>query len=150
MADGIEIRELRADDREAWAALWEGYLDFYETRLPETVYEHTFTALLSDDPTSPSGYLALKEGQPAGLVHYLFHAHCWRPEGICYLQDLFTAPEARIAGVGRALIKAVYASADARGVPGVYWTTQEFNHPARILYDDIGALTPFIKYQRPA
>ena len=34
-----------------------------------------------------------------------FHAHCWRPEGVTYLQDLFTLPEARGTGVGRALIE---------------------------------------------
>ncbi|TVS03693.1 MAG: GNAT family N-acetyltransferase [Rhodobacteraceae bacterium] len=146
----VTIRPLLESDRTRWAELWEGYLDFYETALPPQVYDATFAALLSDDPHSPFGLLAEDKGRIIGLVHYLFHAHCWRPEGICYLQDLFVAPEARACGAGRALIEAVYEAADARGVPGVYWMTQDFNTTARQLYDRIGEYTPFIKYVRPA
>jgi len=47
------------------------------------------------------------------------------------------------------LIEAVYKAADDAGAPSVYWMTQEFNTNARKLYDRIGQLTPFIKYQRP-
>ncbi len=146
----LRIRPLRPEDRAAWGALWKGYLAFYETELPETVYDTTFARLLDGSGDGPRGLLAERGGRAVGLVHYLFHAHCWRPEGICYLQDLFAAPEARGTGVGRALIEAVYAAADARGVPGVYWLTQEFNTTARQLYDRIGAATPFIKYVRGA
>ena len=92
--------------------------------------------------------MAESDGELIGLVHYLFHRHCWRVENVCYLQDLFAAPEARGKGVGRALIEAVYAKADEAGSPNVYWLTQDFNHTARQLYDRIGTLTPFIKYQR--
>ena len=145
----LEIRNLRQEDKVEWAKLWTGYLEFYQSTLPQSVYDATFNALLSDDPHSPSGLMACLDGKPVGLVHYLFHAHCWRPEGICYLQDLFTAEQARGHGAGRALIKAVYKAADARNVSGVYWTTQDFNATARRLYDQIGVLTPFIKYARP-
>jgi len=50
--------------------------------------------------------------------------------------------------VGRALIEAVYEAADERGAPSVYWLTQDFNETARVLYDRVANLTPFIKYQR--
>ena len=56
--------------------------------------------------------------------------------------------EARGTGVGRALIEAVYAAADAEGAPNVYWTTQHFNEVGRRLYDRVGRRTPFIKYER--
>ena len=41
-----------------------------------------------------------------GLVHYVFHPNLWRDEGVCYLQDLFTDPQARGRGVARGLIEA--------------------------------------------
>ena len=69
-------------------------------------------------------------------------------ENVCYLQDLYADPELRGRGIGRALIEAVYAAADAQGCPSVYWLTQEFNTTARQLYDRIGVETPFIKYNR--
>ena len=83
-----------------------------------------------------------------GLVHYIFHSHGWRLEQVTYLQDLYVAPEARGTGAGRALIEAVYAAADAAGAPNVYWLTQGSNTTARLLYDRVGRLTPFVKYVR--
>lgn len=145
----LEIKALTKQDKPQWAQLWYAYLDFYDTSLPLQVYDATFAALLSDDPHSPNCLLAWQDGRAVGLAHYLFHAHCWRPEGICYLQDLFTNPETRQQGVGRALITSVYAAADARNVDAVYWTTQDFNASARQLYDKVGEVTPFIKYVRP-
>jgi hypothetical protein len=46
------------------------------------------------------------------------------------------------------LIESVYEEANNFGAPSVYWLTQEFNRPARKLYDKIADLTPFIKYAR--
>ena len=66
----------------------------------------------------------------------------------CYLQDLYVSDTLRGQGIGRLLIEAVYDEADKRGVPTVYWLTQDFNKPARLLYDKIATLTPFIKYNR--
>lgn len=142
------IRPLAAPDETEWRELWTGYLTFYETSVPEEVYQTTFSRLLGDDPHDFHGLVAEKNGRLIGLTHYLFHRHCWRIENIIYLQDLFVSEAARGTGAGRALIEAVYAAGDAAGCPNVYWTTQDFNHTARQLYDRIGELTPFIKYQR--
>jgi GNAT superfamily N-acetyltransferase len=81
-------------------------------------------------------------------VHYIYHPHNWKREDVCYLQDLYAVPEYRGQGVGRALIEAVYKTADANGTPAVYWLTQDFNQTARQLYDRVATLTPFIKYTR--
>lgn len=144
----MQIRPLEKTDRVQWDALWNGYLTFYETALPRETYDTTFAALLLEDDMC--ALVAEQDGRLLGLAHVVFHAHSWQPEGVTYLQDLFTLPEARGTGVGRALIEAVYALADSRGHPAVYWTTQDFNTQARQLYDRVGQLTPFIKYTRPA
>lgn len=144
----LTIRPIEPADKPAWVPMWRAYLEFYETTLPEAVYDETFARLCSADHPDQNGMLTLVEGRPVGLVHYIFHPHNWKPEGVCYLQDLFADPNVRGTGVGRALIEAVYAEADARGVPSVYWLTQDFNHTARQLYDRIANLTPFIVYRR--
>ena len=144
----VTIRALEARDRAEWARLWEGYLAFYETALPEAVYDSTFARLLGDDVRDYNCLVAERDGQLVGLTHYLFHRHGWKIEEVCYLQDLYADPEVRGLGIGRKLIEAVYAAADAAGAPTAYWLTQEFNTTARLLYDRIGVLTPFIKYQR--
>ncbi len=142
------VRPLTRSDEAEWRRLWTAYLAFYETTLPEHVYATYFERLLGDDPQDYSGLIAEVDGRPVGLTHYVFHRHGWKVENVCYLQDLYADPEVRGRGVGRALIEAVYAAADAKGCPSVYWTTQEFNAEARKLYDRIGVVTPFIKYQR--
>ncbi len=142
------IRALRPTDEADWRRLWAGYLAFYETTLPEAVHATTFARLL--DPARPqqNALVAEQDGRLVGLVHYIFHAHNWRLEDVCYLQDLYVDPETRGTGAGRALIEAVYAAADANGTPAVYWLTQEFNTTARQLYDRIARVSPFIRYAR--
>lgn len=144
----VTLRPIRAADEADWRRLWSAYLAFYKTELPEAVYASTFARLLGDDPMDPKGFLAVVDGQAMGLVHYLTHRHCWKVENVCYLQDLYVDPAARGTGLARRLIEAVYAAADANGTPAVYWLTQEFNVEGRRLYDRIGKLTPFIRYNR--
>lgn len=144
----LNVRFLRADDYAQWCDLWRAYLTFYETSVPDAVYESTFARLLGDDPQDFNGLVAEVDTTLVGLTHYLFHRHCWKIENVCYLQDLFADPDHRGSGVGRALIEAVYEKADEAGAPSVYWLTQDFNQTARRLYDRIGQLSPFIKYQR--
>lgn len=145
----VKIRPLQAGDEAEWRALWTDYLAFYETSVPEDVYQTTWSRLRGNDPQDFSCFVAEEDGKLVGLTHYLFHRHAWKVENICYLQDLYATPETRGTGVGRALIEAVYDAADEAGAGGVYWLTQDFNHTARKLYDRIGKLTPFIRYQRP-
>ncbi len=143
------IRPLAAADRDDWAEMWHDYLAFYETAVADAVYDTTFARLLGDDDHDFRGLIATLDDRPVGIVHYLFHRHCWKIENVCYLQDLYARPDVRGTGIGRALIEAVYARADAEDAPAVYWLTQDFNHTARKLYDRVGKLTPFIRYQRP-
>jgi len=143
------IRPLSASDEADWRRLWTEYLAFYGTTVPDAVYDTTFARLLGGDPHDFSGSLALRGGKAVGLVHYLFHRHCWRAENVCYLQDLYVDPAARGSGLGRRLITAVYDAADKAGAPAVYWLTQAENTTARQLYDRIGQPTTFMKYQRP-
>lgn len=146
--DALIVRPLAESDRSAWDDLWSAYLAFYETTLPPEIYDTYFERLLGDDPQDYNGLVAELDGKLVGLTHYLFHRHGWKIENVCYLQDLYADPTVRGRGVGRALIEAVYTAADAAGAPSVYWTTQHFNTEARKLYDRIGTLTPFIKYDR--
>ncbi|PQV57708.1 ribosomal protein S18 acetylase RimI-like enzyme [Defluviimonas denitrificans] len=145
----VVIRPIEAGDEAEWRRLWRAYLAFYKTERPEQVYATTFARLLSGKENEFKGFIALVDGRPVGLTHYLFHRTCWAEADTCYLQDLYADPEMRGKGIGRALIEAVYAAADDHGAATVYWMTQDFNTTARQLYDRIATLTPFIKYQRP-
>lgn len=142
------VRPLTADDRAGWEALWTGYLEFYRVGIPPEVTEETWRRLL-DPGGGMHGLCAAGEaGELVGIVHYLFHPVTWAIAHRCYLEDLFVASAARRTGIGRRLIEAVYAEADARGADQVYWLTEEGNATARRLYDRVGRLTAFVKYRR--
>lgn len=148
MSKAFEIRELKETDHAAWRTLWDGYLRFYETDVSDEVSTLTWRRIL--DPEAPIEAFCADAGggRLLGIVHYLFHPVTWAAGPRCYLEDLFTSPEARGKGVGRALIEAVYAAADARGADQVYWLTAESNATARALYDRVATRTAFIKYRR--
>jgi GNAT superfamily N-acetyltransferase len=144
----LVIRDVQDGDRAVWGDLWGAYLAFYKTAAAAEVYDSTFARIRGGGAGEFRGIIAWQGESAVGLAHYLFHRHCWHIADVCYLQDLFVAPAARKSGVGRALIEAVYARADAAKAPSVYWLTQKGNATARRLYDRIAAKTDFIKYRR--
>ena len=147
MAD-IIVTAITLPDRERWAALWRGYLDFYKTQLPPEIYEHTWQRLIASE--SPIRGLGARLGSATaplvGITHYLFHAHAWTTREVCYLQDLFVDRAARRHGCGGKLIEAVAAVARERGCLRLYWTTKADNAAARSLYDRIARINGFIRY----
>jgi GNAT superfamily N-acetyltransferase len=147
MSAQVEIRSVGRDERDAWEPLWDGYLTFYETSVPRETKDITWARF--HDAAEPMFLLgAYVDGRLTGIVHYLFHRSCWTPGDYCYLQDLFVVDGARGLGLGRALIEAVYARAQAAGANRVHWLTHETNAQARILYDQVADRPGFIQYRK--
>jgi len=141
----ISVRPVAHRDREQWQPLWDGYNLFYERPdfSPE-ITDITWARFLDHDEPMFAA-VAARDDRLVGLVHYLFHRSTTMVEHVCYLQDLFTAPEARGQGIGKALIQYVYDQARVAGSTRVYWQTHE-NNPARRLYDQMAELTAFRRY----
>lgn len=146
----VEIVAIAEIGFETWKPLWNAYLDFYKTSVPEDRYDLTWRRLIGEarrpGERTPAGFAANHEGRTLGIAHYLYHDHCWKQAQTCYFQDLYVVPDARGLGVGRALIRAVVRQAEADGMDGCYWMTQSFNTPGRVLYDKVATLTPFVRY----
>jgi len=142
----VGIRRLRPEDRAAWEPLARGYKTFYETPTTDEEFEQAWRRVVEDREVH--GLAAWDAGRMVGIAHYLFHANTWAPLA-CYLQDLFTLPEARGQGVARALIGAVADEARRRGATRYYWLTQENNKAARALYDKVARYKGFIRYDHP-
>jgi GNAT superfamily N-acetyltransferase len=142
----MQIAKLAEKDFADWKPLWEGYLAFYKTALPEAATNLTFVRLI--DPAEPmGGFIARDEfGVARGVVHWIDHRSCWTGGNYCYLQDLFVAPEVRGRGLGKSLIEAVSAAARRRACSRVYWTTHETNAKAQSLYDKVAERSGFIQF----
>jgi len=140
----ISIGKLTPTVHPDWEYLFRGYNDFYERELPSEAYERAWTAFQEDTRMHALG--ARLDDQLVGITHFLTHASTTAAD-VCYLQDLFTAPEARGKGVGRALIAAASEWARVQGCSRIYWSTQETNATARLLYDQVALNRGFILYQ---
>ena len=141
------IRDLGLEDWDDWRALFGGYLAFYRAELPDATTRTTFERLCAGSD-GMFGLLALDDGgRGIGLADCVVHASTWSRQPTCYLEDLFVAPSARGHDVGRALLEAVGRAARDRGADRVYWHTQQYNGPARSLYDQVGRPTSFVVYE---
>lgn len=149
MAENYPVTVLEPADRERWSELWCGYLTFYETELPDDMYDATWARII--DPAGSISALGVRDpdGRLVGITHFLFHPHAWSRADACYLQDLFVDAGMRGRGYARALIEGVANVARRRGCYRLYWTTQQQNATARRLYDRVAVFRGFIRYEFP-
>jgi GNAT superfamily N-acetyltransferase len=140
---GFEVTALRPEHHAGWLGLAQGYKAFYETPTTAAEYDAAWQRLMQG--VAAHGLVALHEGQMLGFAHFVLHGSTWA-ERVCYLQDLFTAPQARGRGVARTLIGAVAQAARDAGASRYYWLTQEHNTTARALYDRVAQYRGFIRY----
>ncbi len=141
------VRTIRESDRDAWLPLWLGYNAFYRNEPAEEVTRATFRRLC-EGVDGFFGLLAEDDDGPVGLAHAVFHPATWTTGTYCYLEDLFVSRGGRGSGAGQLLIEGVYDEADRRRADRVYWHTQQYNAPARSLYDKVGHATSFVVYTR--
>lgn len=140
----ISIGRLETRDRVVWEKLFADYHAFYgRPDWPRAKYDQAWSRFEQDHPIHARG--ARVDGRLVGIVHFLVHPSTTSAD-VCYLQDLFTAPEARGKGVARALIAEVERWARERGCARVYWHTHSGNETARRLYDQVAENRGFIQY----
>ncbi|CAO4175594.1 GNAT family N-acetyltransferase [Methylorubrum aminovorans] len=142
----MRIRDPAAADEAGWRQIWAGYLAFYGEDLAEAVTAATWRRIL--DPASPVfARLAEVDGTLVGMTVNVLHEGTWTAAPICYLEDLFVAPEARGAGIGRSLIGDLIALGKTRGWSRLYWHTKSENVQARWLYERFVAADDFCRYR---
>ena len=144
----LNIRELKETDKDRWLELWAGYLEFYKSNLSPEQTEFTWKRLINNEQKM-YGFVAENESGVIGFTHCLFRPSTWTETDYCYLEDLFVDPSIRGRGVGRALMNRVVELAKEKNSKRVYWTTQEFNKTARVLYDSITSVSEFVQYRLP-
>lgn len=145
----VTIRPLSPGDRAVWEKMFQAYAAFYKTRIPDGGFDAVWGWIF--DPANDFWCdLAIEEsGKVIGFTQYQLMHRSLGGTMVCYLSDLYVDPESRGAGAGRALIDHVLKFAKAKGLPSVRWLTQEFNYPARRLYDTYAPKTDFILYNVP-
>ena len=133
MPDPYIVRPIRHEDYEQWRPLWDGYNAFYgrvgPTALPVPITSATWERFFN--PAEAVHALVAEDGgRIVGLVHFLFHRSTTRLQDVCYLQDLFTAPDFRGNGIGRELVSHASAWARAQGGQSLQVKTLAASHPS--------------------
>jgi len=136
------IRAVELRDRDAWAALFVAYGEFYETAFTDEVVDSTWRRLL--DPTEGIDALVAElDGAVVGFAHYRSHPDTFSTGRDWFLDDLYTAPEARGRGVATALIDHLKQLADGT----LRWITAESNTTAQSVYDKLATRTTWVTYE---
>jgi GNAT superfamily N-acetyltransferase len=144
----LTIRAIEERDKSQWLKLWAGYLEFYKSTISPEQTELTWKRLINNE-LKMFGFVAENEDGVIGFTHCLFRPSTWTETDYCYLEDLFVDPNIRGKGVGRALMERVFNLAKEKKSKRIYWTTQEFNKTARVLYDSITPVSEFVQYRLP-
>ena len=144
----LTIRAIEEKDKNQWLKLWAGYLEFYKSTISQEQTELTWKRLINNEQKM-FGFVAETEDGVIGFTHCLFRPSTWTETDYCYLEDLFVDPSIRGKGIGRALMEKVIDLAKEKKSKRVYWTTQEFNKTARVLYDSITPVSEFVQYRLP-
>jgi GNAT superfamily N-acetyltransferase len=144
----LSIRAIEEKDKSQWLKLWAGYLEFYKSTISPEQTELTWKRLINNE-LKMFGFVAEDQNGVIGFTHCLFRPSTWTETDYCYLEDLFVDPNIRGKGIGRSLMEKVIELAKEKKSKRVYWTTQEFNKTARVLYDSITPVSEFVQYRLP-
>jgi len=141
----VSVRSLQPSDEPRWRELFHAYRDFYRLEESEEVVSRVWDWLL--DPVHECKALVAESVD--GIVAIGHYRRFSRPStgtiGI-WLDDLFTAPEARGRGAGRSLIQRLTEIAGSEGHSVVRWITADDNQQAQALYDQIATRTHWTTY----
>lgn len=95
-------------------------------------------ALFGPKPAAEA-LIAEQDGEAVGLALFFHNFSTWTGRRGLYLEDLYVQPQARGAGVGKALLKRLAEIAVARGCARFEWAVLDWNQPAIDFYQAMGA-----------
>lgn len=131
---GVELRPLGRDD---FPVALDMAREMYGLRHDDSPPSRSwFDALVNSPDATP--FLALADGEPAGMAIFLFRRRLGHTRFQGWLSDLFVRPAARGRGIGRALLMACIAEWRLRQGDSIMLEVGTDNVVARSLYQSLG------------
>lgn len=140
------LRFITPADEQQWRELFRAYREFYKLEPSEEVVSRAWGWFM--DPTHECKALVAEvDGKVLGFAHHRRFSSPYTGTSSIFLDDLFTLPESRGKGIGRALIGRLTDMAAAEGRACVQWMTAEDNHTAQALYNTLATKTTWFTYE---
>lgn len=146
--NAIGVRSPHRDEFGPWAVMFRAYRVFYELTADEAIVERVWTWIHDPDHETNALIATNDAGTMVGLTNYRRFARPLTGSVDMWLDDLFTDPNHRGSGIGRALIDAVSDISESNGCTLVRWITAADNLPGQRLYDSMATKTSWITYDR--
>ena len=135
----LSIRPAKPADLPLIAALIRALAD-YEKLADEVRFDE---ATLGEHLFGPHPHAEVVIGevdrQPQGFALFFHNFSTFEGKPGLYLEDLFVRPEARGAGLGKALLAHLAKLGVARGCARLEWSVLDWNAPAIGFYESLGA-----------
>lgn len=141
------VRPATASDRADWERLFGEYGVFYKTEFTAEVLERVWGHVI-DDASGLSALVAEVDGTLVGLAHFRSHPDTFSGDRDWFLDDLYTAADARGHGVATALIEEITRIARETAPNGsLRWITAADNDRAQRVYDRVATRTTWLTYE---
>ncbi|WP_135453499.1 GNAT family N-acetyltransferase [Mycobacterium sp. DL99] len=140
------IRPLAAADEARWRVLFRAYREFYKLTESEEVVSRAWGWFM-DPRHECKALVAEADGAIVGFAHHRRFSSPYTGTTGIFLDDLFTDPQVRGRGIGRALIERLTEMAHAEGRAVVQWVTADDNHTAQALYNTLATRTNWVTYE---
>lgn len=145
----VTVRAIAEDDAARWRELFTAYGLFYETDFDAAVLDGVWAWLM--DAQHPLFCLvAERAGEVVGFAHVREQPDTFTAGPGWFLDDLYTAPEARGSGAGTALLEAITEHARTHGGGTIRWITAADNERAQRVYDRLATRTTWVTYEKEA
>lgn len=136
----IAVAPAEKSDASAIAGLFQEMDQFYDEPNPEPLDRKVsqINDLIFNDSPAAHVLLARDGSRLVGLAAYSF---LWPAAGVTqsiYLKELYVSKDCRRKGVGKILMRRLFAVAAEHGCSRVEWTTDEDNLDAQRFYDGLG------------
>jgi ribosomal protein S18 acetylase RimI-like enzyme len=131
---GVELRPLARDDFDLALTLVRELYDLPHT--DSATHRTRFDTLIGEVDASP--FLALDDGEPAGIIIFRFRRRMGLATYEGWVSDLYVREAFRRRGIGRALLAAAIAEWRLRGSHQLVLETAHTNLAARALYESVG------------
>ncbi|WP_087508259.1 GNAT family N-acetyltransferase [Cellulomonas iranensis] len=145
----LTVRPLDPADEPRWRELFRAYREFYRLPESEDVVSRTW-GWLRDPHHECQAVVAVADGAVVGFAHHRRISSPYTGTSGVFLDDLYTHPQVRGRGVGRALIRRLTDLAASEGRQFVQWVTADDNHRAQALYDSVATRTRWVTYEAAA